>query len=353
MAQLTPQPGIMDIALYQGGKSHIAGHQDVLKLSSNENPFGPSPAAMAAVGAAVSNLHRYPTTDQAALRGAIGEVWGLDPARIICGAGSDEILSWICYAYAGPGDEVLYHEHGFSMYRITALAAGARPVSVPETNRTVDIDKLLAGVTDRTKIVFVTNPGNPTGTCLQNDALARLADALPAHVLLVLDGAYAEFAEGHDGGAAVVRDRENVIMTRTFSKLYGLGGLRIGWAYGAQFVIDVLNRVRGPFNLSGVQLAAAEAAVRDHGFVEQCLTANAEVRARLTEALIGRGIAVDPSTANFVMARFANEATAGAVDTPFAVPGDHRAARDRIWFPRGAADHCAHACWAGPSVGRV
>ena len=312
--RIPPQPGILDIALYEGGKSAIPGRADVLKLSSNENPLGPSPAALEAVAAAAGGLHRYPSSDHAGLREAIGQVHGLAPERIICGAGSDEILSLLAYAYAGPGTEVLYTEHGFSLYRIVALAAGATPVVAPERARAVDVDAILERATARTRIVFLTNPGNPTGARLPDAEIARLADGLPERCLLVLDGAYAEFAEGYDGGAALAEGRESVVMTRTFSKLYGLGGLRVGWAYGARAVIDVLNRIRGPFNLSTLQLAGAEAAVRDRAFVDRTLEMTAAERPRLVRGLHALGIGCDESHANFVLARFADAEEAGAAD---------------------------------------
>ena len=315
MSFIAPQPGILDIALYQGGASHIDGVSDVLKLSSNENPFGPSPRAVAAVAAAAQTMHRYPSTDHAALRAAIGEVHGLDPDRIVIGVGSDEILTLLAMAFAGPGDEVLYTEHGFSMYRIMALAAGATPVVAPEETRRVSVDALLARVTPATRIVFVTNPGNPTGTLLPEAEVERLAKALPATCLLVLDGAYAEYApDDFDGGAALAGARANVVMTRTFSKLYGLGGLRVGWGYADRAVIDVLNRIRGPFNMSVTALAGAEAAMRDRDFAGTCRRVNAEQRDRLTGGLRQLGIAADESHANFVLARFADPAEAQAAD---------------------------------------
>ena len=196
MTVMTPQPGIMEIALYQGGASKIDGVADVLKLSSNENPFGPSPSAVAAISAAVSDMHRYPSTDHASLRAAIGEIYGLDPDRIIIGVGSDEILTLLSMAYAGPGDEVLYPEHGFSLYKIIALAAGATPVVAVEDGRTVDVDALLSAVSPATRLVYLANPANPAGTMIADEEIARLADNLPDQCLLVLDGAYAEFADG-------------------------------------------------------------------------------------------------------------------------------------------------------------
>ena len=318
---LCPQPGIMDIALYQGGASKIPGQTEPLKLSSNENPFGCSPAATQAVADAAINMHRYPSTDHGALREAIAEIHDIDADRIICGVGSDEILNLLAYAYAGPGDEVLYPEHGFSMYRIFALTAGATPVVAPETDRRVDVDEIIGRITDATRLIYIANPANPTGTALETADLVRLADAVPSSCLLVLDGAYAEYSPGYDGGVGLVDARANVVMTRTFSKLYGLGGLRVGWGYAPRQIIDVLNRLRGPFNLSTVALAGAEQAVRDRGFVEKCLTENAEQRMRLTHGLRQLGIACDESHANFVLARFADEQEAVAADAHLKAAG--------------------------------
>ena len=314
MSQIAPQPGILDIAPYKGGDSRIAGVADAIKLSSNENPYGPPPAAIEAARATAARMHRYPPTDHAALREAIAEAHGLDPARITCGVGSDEIISLLCQCYAGPGTEVIHTEHGFSMYRISALAAGASPVEVPERERVTDVDAILAAVTPATRLVFVANPNNPTGTMIPEAEVARLAEGLPGHVLLVLDGAYAEYVAGFDGGASLVDARDNVVMTRTFSKLYGLGGLRVGWGYAPDAVTDVLNRVRGPFNLSTVALAAAEAATRDRAFAERCAAENARLRDWLRDALEGHGVACDRSHANFVLARFADAAEAEACD---------------------------------------
>jgi histidinol-phosphate aminotransferase len=314
MAQIEPKPGIMDIALYEGGKASIAGVTNVVKLSSNENPYGPSPAAQDAVRRSVHELHRYPSTDHASLREALAEAHGLQADRIICGAGSDEIIHFLCQAYAGPGTEVIHTEHGFAMYRISTLVAGGTPVEVPERERVTDVDQILAACTERTRLVFIANPNNPTGTMIGLAEVERLAEGLPEQCLLVLDGAYAEYVEGYDGGAKLVEMRDNVVMTRTFSKLYGLGGLRIGWAYAPKPVIDVLNRVRGPFNLSGTALAAAEAAVRDTAYVEKCRDDNARLRAWLSEALAEHGVPCDTSTANFVLARFGSREEAEACD---------------------------------------
>lgn len=314
MGRIEPQPGIMEIALYQGGASHVQGVAEVVKLSSNENPHGPSPRAVEAAARAAADMHRYPSTDHGDLRAAIADVHGLDADRIICGVGSDEVLQFVTQAFAGPGDEVIMTEHGFSMYPILTHMAGARPVKVPERDRVVDVDAILGAVTTRTRIVLLTNPGNPTGTMLPEAELTRLADGLPGDVILVIDAAYAEFADGYDGGAALAGSRDNVLMTRTFSKIYGLGGLRVGWGYGARWLIDVLNRLRQPFNLSVIQLAAAQAALADPDHVARTRAGNARLRDWLRGELITSGLAVDPSCTNFLLARFASADEAQAAD---------------------------------------
>jgi histidinol-phosphate aminotransferase len=316
-----PQPGILEIDLYQGGASRVAGVEDVLKLSSNENPHGPPEAAIAAAREAAARMHLYPSTDHAGLRAAIAEVHGLDPDRVICGAGSDEVIHWLCQAYIGPGDEVVHPEYGFLMYPISTRAAGGTPVAAPETARRVDVDAMLGAVTERTRLMFLANPANPTGTILNGQDVTRLADGVPDGCLLVLDGAYAEYVGDFDGGLGLASGRENVFCTRTFSKLYGLGGMRIGWGYGPRAVIDVLNRIRGPFNLSGPALAAAEAAMRDRDFAAACFADNAAQRARLTSGLRAQGIACDESAANFVLARFSGEAEARDCDAALKAQG--------------------------------
>ncbi len=318
---IRPQPGILDIAPYQGGEAHLEGHARVLKLSSNENPFGPSPKAIAAYRNAAQTLHIYPNSDHAALRAAIAETHGLDPARILCGNGSDEIIAFLAQAYAGPGLEVIHTEHGFGMYRISALAAGATPVEVPESKRKTDVDAILAAATPRTALVFIANPNNPTGTMIPAAEVARLAAGLPPQTLLVLDGAYAEYVSDFNGHADLVATRDNVVMTRTFSKIHGLGGLRIGWAYAPAHVIDVLNRLRGPFNLSTPALVTAEAAIRDTAYTAHCRTENSRNRNTLATALAAIGIPSDPSEANFILARFPTPAEAEACDRALRAAG--------------------------------
>jgi histidinol-phosphate aminotransferase len=311
---IRPQPGILDIAPYEGGKASVLGLTNVVKLSSNENPFGPSDRAKDAFQRSVHQMHRYPGTDHASLREAIGDTHRLDPARVICGVGSDEIIHFLCQAYAGPKDEVVFTEHGFLMYRISAMAAGATPVEVAERERTTDVDAILRACNRRTKLVFIANPNNPTGTMISAAEVERLANGLPPQAILVLDGAYAEFVDGYDGGLSLIEARSNVVMTRTFSKIYGLGGLRIGWGYGPKAIIDVLNRIRGPFNLSNTQLDVAEAAVRDQDYVTKCRAENTRLRHWLAQALAELGLPSDTSLANFVLARFASVEEAEACD---------------------------------------
>jgi histidinol-phosphate aminotransferase len=312
--KIVPQPGILDIDLYVGGKGHVDGMANTVKLSSNENPHGACEKARQAFRAVAGSMHIYPSSDHAELRAAIAAVHGVDADRVICGNGSDEIIAFLCKAFAGVGDEVLFTEHGFSMYRICALGAGATPVEAPEKDRHTDVDALLAAVTDRTRLVFVANPNNPTGTMVDENEIARLADGLPDGCLLVLDEAYAEYVEGFDGHLSLLEERDNVFMTRTFSKIYGLGGVRIGWGYGGQEIVDVLHRLRGPFNINAGALAAATAAVLDVEYTAKCRAGNAKWRDWLVAELAQIGIGCDPSVTNFILAQFGSEAEADAAD---------------------------------------
>ncbi len=309
---IRPRAGILEIAPYVGGASAIAGANRAIKLSSNENPLGPSPAARAAYAAEADRLALYPDGGHGALREAIAAAHGLEAERIVCGNGSDELIALLCKAYAGEGDEVLHSAHGFLMYRLSALAAGATPVAVPERALAADIDALIARLGPRTRLVFLANPNNPTGTLLSADGIARLADALPPAALLVLDAAYAEYvrAPGYDGGIALARARENVVMTRTFSKIHGLAALRLGWAYGPAHVIDVLNRVRGPFNVTAPALAAGRAAIADGDWVEQCRVTNELWRDWLAREIRATGFGVTESHANFLLVDTAGRAEA-------------------------------------------
>ena len=232
MSAPRPKPGILDIEAYVGGASKIAGVDRVIKLSSNEGALGPSPRAVEAYRAIAADMHRYPDGGATRLRGLLAERWGLEADNIVCGNGSDDVLQLLARAYSGQGDEVLYSEHGFLVYPIAAKSCGATPVTAPETGLTTSVDALLARVTERTRIVFVANPNNPTGTYISSDEMRRLHAGLPKDVLLVIDAAYAEFVDANDyeDGSALVRGYSNVVMTRTFSKIFGMGGLRLGWA---------------------------------------------------------------------------------------------------------------------------
>ena len=314
MTSPTPRPGIMDIAPYVGGSHVVAGVDRVIVLSANENPLGPSPKASEAYAAMAGELHRYPEGGAVALRQAIGKRFGLDPERIVCGAGSDELISLLIGAYAGPGDEVLYSQHGFLMYAISAKAVGATPVTAPEKNLTADVDALLEHVTENTRMLFLANPNNPTGTCLSASELRRLRDNLRDDVLLVIDAAYAEYvgAKDYNAGEDLAGSCDNVVMLRTFSKIYGLASQRLGWAYGPAAIIDVLNRVRGPFNITASAQAAGIAAVEDVDHVEASRAHNDRWMAWLTQQLGMLGVEVPPSAGNFILARFADKASADA-----------------------------------------
>lgn len=313
---LAPRPGILKISPYVGGDWKIPGVERVIKLSSNESALGPSPRAVEAYREVAARLHRYPDGASAELRQAIAARYGLEMARIVCGNGSDELLALLARAYAGPGDEVLYSAHGFLMYPISALAAGATPISAPETDLRVDVDALLARVSPRTRIVFLANPNNPTGSYLPAAEMRRLRAELPDDVLLVIDAAYAEFVTAGDysPGTELVEAGENVVVTFTFSKIYALSALRLGWAYAPGPVADVLNRVRTPFNINVPAQEAGRAAVEDEAFARAAREHNETWRAWLRERLEGLGLTVHASVTNFLLMRFADTAEAQRAD---------------------------------------
>lgn len=301
-----PRPGILDIAAYVPGKSKGSKGVTLHKLSSNETPLGASEKAIAAVANVAEHLELYPDGASTALREAIGEVYGLNADRIICGAGSDEILSLLAYTYLAPGDEAIYSEHGFLVYDIAIRAAGATPVVAPEKDLTTDVDAMLERVTERTKVVFIANPNNPTGTYLPFEEVRRLHENLPANVLLVLDAAYAEYVRKNDyeSGMELAATAENVVMTRTFSKIYGLASLRLGWGFGPAHIMDAMNRIRGPFNVNGPAIAAGIAAVRDKAFLERAVDHNETWLPWVTAELEKLGLSVTPSVGNFVLIHF-------------------------------------------------
>lgn len=314
-----PNAGILSIAPYVGGKSKAAAGVKVVKLSSNETPLGPSPKAIEAYVEAAKTLHRYPDGNATALREAIAETFSLPADQLVCGAGSDELIGLLISSYAGPGDEVLYSEHGFLMYKIYTLAHGATPVTAPEKNLCADVDALLAAVTERTKIVFLTNPNNPTGSYTPKAEVARLRASLPAHVLLIVDGAYAEYASNEDYscGQELVESTQNTVMLRTFSKIYGLSALRLGWAYAPPAIVDVLNRVRGPFNVNAPAIAAGAAAVRDVAFTQQAKTFNTQWLGWLSSELSALGLIVHPSIGNFLLVEFPKGAASASAANAF------------------------------------
>jgi len=322
---IAPKPGVLDIAPYVGGRASVAGVAQAIKLSSNEGALGPSPKAIAAYRAAAAVISLYPDGSARILREAIAEAYGLDPARIVCGNGSDELLTMLANAYLKPGDEALFSEHSFLVYKIATLANSGVPVVVPENNRRVDVDVLLSRLTPRTRLVYLANPNNPTGTYLTHDEVKRLHAGLSPDTLLVLDAAYSEYVRrnDYDAGIALATNASNVVMTRTFSKIYGMAGLRLGWAFCPPAVADVLNRIRGPFNVSVAAQQAGAAALADRDHVQRSVEHNEYWRAWLTDAIRAAGLQADDSVCNFVLIRFPE------------APGKTSADADRYLCERG------------------
>jgi histidinol-phosphate aminotransferase len=320
-----PRAGILAIHPYVPGKSGAPGFAKVHKLSSNETPLGPSPKAVAAYRAVTDRLQDYPDGAATELREAIGRVFGLDPARIVCGAGSDDLLHLLARAYLADGDEAIHTTHGFLVYPIATLGTGAKPVVAAEKDFTADVDAILGALTDRTRAIFLANPNNPTGTYLPFDEIKRLHRGLPGRVLLVLDAAYAEYVRRNDyeAGIELVATSENVVMCRTFSKIHGLAALRLGWMYGPAAVVDVINRIRGPFNVNAPAIAAGVAAIQDGAHVQAAADHNEKWLAWLMAEIRNLGLKVTPSVANFILIHFPQ------------VPGRTAADADRALTARG------------------
>src|SRR5258707_9627355 len=304
----TPRAGVTAIHAYAPGKSSAPGVDKVYKLSSNETPLGPSPRAVEAYREVAGHLADYPDGSAADLREAIGRAFGLDPDRIVCGAGSDDLLNLLARAYLADGDEAIHTPHGFLVYPIATLASGARPVVAAETNYTADVHAILAAVTERTRTVFLANPNNPTGTYLPFHDVKRLHGGLPPPVLLVLDAAYAEYVRRNDyeAGIELVATSDNVVMCRTFSKIHGLAALRLGWMYGPAHVVDAVNRIRGPFNVNTAAAAAGIAALKDTAHIEAARAHNERWLTWLLEQIPKLGLETTPSVANFVLIHFPN-----------------------------------------------
>lgn len=311
-----PQPGILEIEPYVPGRAGADDGVRVFKLSSNETPLGPSPLAKDAYLAAVEELERYPEGSASALRTAIGERYGLNADRIVCGSGSDELLHLLAQAYLGDGDEAIATEHGFLIYPVVTRAAGATLVAVKEKNLTADVDAILAAVTPKTKIVFLANPNNPTGSYLPVDEVKRLHSGLRPDILFVIDAAYSEYVlrNDYESGIELVATSDNVVMTRTFSKIYGLAALRLGWMYAPAQVIDVINRIRGPFNVSVAAMEAGIAAIRDIAHFEKARAHNEKWLGWLTMEIAKLGLGVAPSVGNFLLIEFPDEAGRTAKD---------------------------------------
>jgi histidinol-phosphate aminotransferase len=306
-SQPQPNPGVMEIAAYVPGREHVEGVAKVYKLSSNETPIGPSPKAIAAIQGLIENrLAIYPDGQATALKAAIAATYGLNPDNIVCSNGSDELLGLLAQTYLGAGDEAIFTEHGFLVYKIQIMAAGATPVAVKETAETANVDAILGAVTPRTKMVFLANPNNPTGTYVPVSEVRRLHAGLPGHVLLVLDAAYAEYVRRNDyeAGVELVSSFPNVVMTRTFSKIHGLAALRIGWMYAPAAICDAVNRVRGPFNVNALAIAAGAAAIADKAHQDLALAHNDQWLDHVTAELTAMGLRVTPSVGNFVLMHF-------------------------------------------------
>lgn len=333
-----PNPWIETLAPYVAGRARAEGVARTVKLSANESPLGASPQAIAAFRDGSETLHLYPDPDAKELRAAIAEVHGLEAERIICGAGSDEILHLVAQAFVAPGDAIIHSRYGFMMYPIVANSLGATPIAVPNRNWAADVDGILAAVTPRTKVVYLDNPNNPTGACLPRSEVVRLIEGLPDHVVLVYDAAYAECVDMADysDGADLARRYPNVLMSRTFSKLYGLAALRIGWGYGAPSLIDAMNRIRMPFNANMPAQRAAMAAVRDREFLAHARAYTIAARRDLAAGIRALGLEVVESETNFLLIRFSDIVGKRASDA-----NDYLTAKGYLlrWLPgQGLAD---------------
>ena len=306
--------GVLSLKPYVGGASSIKGKDSVIKLSSNESASGTNPAAIEAVRDYAENLFRYPDGGATILRQTIAETHGLEADRIVCGNGSDELIGLLCHAYLGTNDEVVITQYAFSMYRLYTICCGASPVTVPEKDFKIDLQSVLKVVNPRTKMIFITNPGNPTGTYLPLEELRTFCHKLPENIMIVIDSAYAEFVgkDDYSAGAELVDEFPNVVMLRTFSKIYGLGGVRLGWSYSSREIADVLNRIRAPFNVNAVAQIAGTAALKNQDFVKTAFEHNQNWLNRLPSDFKKIGLKMTPSVANFVLVHFPEDSEKSA-----------------------------------------
>lgn len=297
---------VLNLAPYVGGASSIKGKAKVVKLSSNENAFGTSPAIIKAIQEHAAEAFLYPDGGCTELRKAIANVHKLDADRIFCGSGSDEIISLLCQAYLTPNDEVIITQYAFLMYKICAVSCGASTVCVPEKNYKIDPEAIIKAVNKRTKMIFITNPGNPTGTYLTKTELKNLLNRLPSDILVVIDSAYAEFVPEKDytAGEDLVDEFENVVMLRTFSKIYSMGGMRLGWMYAPAYVLDLLHRFRSPFSVNRLAQYAGIAAINDRATAKKCFEHNAKWLKQLPQRFADMGLKMTPSSTNFVLVHF-------------------------------------------------
>ncbi len=334
-----PHQWIKNLPRYEPGKTVAGTAKKAVKLSSNESPFGPSPEALAAYLEQAQLLRRYPDAAHRDLIAALAEKHGIEQTRIICGAGSDEILYLVARAFAGPGDEIIHSEYGFMMYPIIAKSVGARPVPVPEQNYRADMDAILAAVTERTRIVYLANPNNPTGTHVPDAEIRRLHAAMPKNVILVLDAAYAECvaADDYEPGLALARDADNVLMTRTFSKLYGLAALRLGWGYGSPAVIDAMDRLRSPFNVTSPALCSGAAALQDDAFLQKVRDHTICWRTWLRDQALTLGLQAPETETNFILVDFTPVSTASAEQANHYLTQKGYILR---WLPGQGLGHC-------------
>ena len=299
---LDPKRGIDTIKIYKGGTSKISGIKNIIKLSSNESPLGPSKKAIDAYQKSSSKLSRYPELTAESLQQIVASKFNLNSDQIICGTGSDEILIFVALAFCSPGDEIIHAQHGFEMYPIVTKYVGAESVLAEEIDYKISINSILDNVSDSTKIIFIANPNNPTSTYLNRKELRLLMNKISKNIVVVIDAAYAEFtdADDYDRTFDLANEYENVIITRTFSKAYSLAGLRLGWGYASKILIDIIKKVRPPFNLPHGAIAAGIAALHDDDHLHKVVKHNSNIKSWFIDELNNLGFKAYKTQANFV-----------------------------------------------------